>query len=42
MYDASEPAEEKIRKVARAVYGAADVAFAPAAVVVSVLTLDSS
>ncbi|MBK6462147.1 MAG: formate--tetrahydrofolate ligase [Myxococcales bacterium] len=32
MYDASEPAEEKIRKVARAVYGAADVAFAPAAV----------
>ena len=32
MYDATDPAEEKIRKVARAVYGAADVTFSPAAV----------
>ncbi|HRG98449.1 MAG TPA: formate--tetrahydrofolate ligase [Polyangiaceae bacterium] len=32
MYEPSDPAEEKIRKVARAVYGAADVTFSPAAV----------
>ncbi len=31
MYDASDAAEEKIRKIARTIYGADDVAFAPAA-----------
>jgi hypothetical protein len=31
VYDASDSAEDKIRKIARTVYGAKDVAFAPAA-----------
>jgi formate--tetrahydrofolate ligase len=31
VYDLADPAEEKIRKLARTIYGARDVAFAPAA-----------